>query len=112
MCCVTNLPCEHDRSTGKNFENPQKAIEWKLYGPLLEIEWILVIHNNCILPCYGYSFEIVWIYCGFSDAIAWYGFHIFSSDHHRFFTTRLFARMSTAFVSDRFCFVYFRSCMF
>ena len=28
-------------TTGKNFENPWKIIEWKLYGPLSEIEWIL-----------------------------------------------------------------------
>jgi hypothetical protein len=41
-----------------------------LYGPLLEIEWILIIHNNCIFPYYGYSIEIVWIYYGFSGAIA------------------------------------------
>ena len=44
--------------------------EIKLYGPSLEIEWILVIHNNCIFPYYGYSIEIVWIYYGFSGAIA------------------------------------------
>jgi hypothetical protein len=31
-----------------------KVIEWRLYGPLLEIEWILIIHNNCIFPYYGY----------------------------------------------------------
>jgi hypothetical protein len=36
--------------TGKKIENPLKAIEWKLYGPSLEIEWILVMHNNCIFP--------------------------------------------------------------
>ena len=39
-------------------------------GSLLETEWILVIHNNCIFPYYGYSKEIVWIYYGFSGAIA------------------------------------------
>jgi hypothetical protein len=39
------------------------------YGPLLEIEWILVIHNNCVFPYYGYSMEIVWIYYGFGGAI-------------------------------------------
>ena len=27
-----------------------KSIEWKLYGPSLEIEWILINHNNCIFP--------------------------------------------------------------
>jgi hypothetical protein len=37
-----------------------------MHGPLLEIEWILVIHNNCIFP---YSMEIGWIYYGFSGAI-------------------------------------------
>jgi hypothetical protein len=36
------------------------------FNPLLEIEWILVIHNNCIFPYYGYGIEIVWIYYGFS----------------------------------------------
>ncbi|CAB4042294.1 Hypothetical predicted protein, partial [Paramuricea clavata] len=35
-----------------------KVIKWKLYGPLLEIEWILIIHNNCIFPYQGYSIEI------------------------------------------------------
>jgi hypothetical protein len=52
--------------TRKKIENPYKDIEWKLYGTLLEIEWILMIHNNCIFPYYGYSIEIVWIYYGFS----------------------------------------------
>jgi hypothetical protein len=33
-----------------------------LYGTLLEIEWILIIHNNCIFPYYGYSIEIILIY--------------------------------------------------
>ena len=33
----------------------------------MEIVWI---HNNCIFPYYGYSIEIVWIYYGFSGAIA------------------------------------------
>ena len=23
---------------------------WKLYEPLLEVEWILIFHNNCIFP--------------------------------------------------------------
>jgi hypothetical protein len=36
----------------------------------LEIEWILVIHNNYIFPYYGYNIEIVMIYYGFSGAIA------------------------------------------
>ena len=36
----------------------------------MEIEWILLIHNNCIFPQYGYSMEIGWIYYGFSGAIA------------------------------------------
>ena len=50
-------------------------LEWTfigngMYGPLLEIERILIIHNNCIFPYYGYCIEIVWIYCGFSGAIA------------------------------------------
>jgi hypothetical protein len=54
---------------GKKFENPWKVIEWKLYGPLLEIAWILIIHNNCIFPYNGYSIEIVWIYYEFSGAI-------------------------------------------
>jgi hypothetical protein len=54
----------------KKIENPYKVIEWKLYGPLVEIAWILMIHNNCIFPYYGYSIEIVWIYYGFSGAIA------------------------------------------
>jgi hypothetical protein len=48
----------------------------------LEIEWILVIHNNCIFPYNGYSMGIVWIYYGFSGAIAnfvvWIS-HFFSS---------------------------------
>jgi hypothetical protein len=56
--------------TGKKIENQYKVIKWKLYGPLLEIGWILVIHNNCIFPYYGYSKEIGWIYYGFSGAIA------------------------------------------
>jgi hypothetical protein len=30
----------------------------------------LNIHNNCIFPYYGYSIEIIWIYYGFSGAIA------------------------------------------
>jgi hypothetical protein len=30
----------------------------------------LIIHNNCIFPYHGYSIEIVWIYYGFSGAIA------------------------------------------
>jgi hypothetical protein len=51
-------------STGKKFENPYMVIECKLYGPLLEIAWVLIIHNNC-----KYSIEIVWIYYGFSGAI-------------------------------------------
>jgi hypothetical protein len=29
-----------------------------------------MIYNNCIFPYYGYSIEIMWIYYGFSDAIA------------------------------------------
>ena len=41
-----------------------------VYGPLLEIEWILVIHNNCIFPYCGHSIEVVWIYYGFCGAIA------------------------------------------
>ena len=41
-----------------------------MYGPLLEIEWILIIHNNDIFPYYGYSMKVAWIYYGFSDAIA------------------------------------------
>jgi hypothetical protein len=49
---------------------------------LLEIEWILVIHNHCIFPYNGYSMGIVWIYYGFSGAIAnfvvWIS-HFFSS---------------------------------
>jgi hypothetical protein len=36
---------------------------WKYNG-------FLIIHNNCIFPYYGYSVEIVWIYYGFSGAIA------------------------------------------
>jgi hypothetical protein len=32
-----------------------KVIEWKLFGPSLVIEWILIIHNNCIFPYYGYT---------------------------------------------------------
>ena len=48
--------------------------ERKLYEPLLKIEWILIIHNNCIFPYNGYSLEIVGIYYfgldGFSGAIA------------------------------------------
>jgi hypothetical protein len=36
----------------------------------LEIEWILVIHNNCIFPYYGHSIKIVWIYYGFIGAAA------------------------------------------
>jgi hypothetical protein len=48
----------------------KKFIEWKLYGPLLEIQCILIIHNNRIFPYHGYSIEIVWIYYGFSGAIA------------------------------------------
>jgi hypothetical protein len=36
----------------------------------VEIEWILIIHNNGIFPYYRYSMEIVWIYYGFSGAIA------------------------------------------
>jgi hypothetical protein len=60
-------------NTGKNFENP--CIE----GHRMEIvrtfsgntvEWILIIHNNGIFPYYRYSIEIVWIYYGFSGAIA------------------------------------------
>ena len=59
----------YSRCHWKKIENPQKVIEWKLYGPLLEIELILIIHNNCIFPYYGYSIEIVWIYYGFSSVI-------------------------------------------
>jgi hypothetical protein len=40
---------------------------WTFVG---NIEWILIIHNNCIFPYYGYNIEIVWIYYGFSGAIA------------------------------------------
>jgi hypothetical protein len=49
-------------------EHPYKVIEWKLYGTLLEIEWILMIHNNCVFLYYAYSYsiEIVWVYYGFS----------------------------------------------
>jgi hypothetical protein len=47
-----------------------KSIEWKLYGPLLEIDGFIIIHNNSILPCYGYRMGMVWIYYGFSGAIA------------------------------------------
>jgi hypothetical protein len=47
--------------TGKDFGNPYKVIEWKLYGTLLEIEWILMIHNNCIFPYYGYIVSKLWI---------------------------------------------------
>ena len=47
-----------------------KSIEWKLYGPLLEIDGFLIIHNNCIFLYYGYSIEIVRIYYGFSGVIA------------------------------------------
>ena len=43
------------RPTGKK--------HWKQNG-------FLIIHNNCIFPHYGYSIEIIWIYCGFSGAIA------------------------------------------
>ena len=61
-------------------EHPYKVIE--LYGTLLEIEWILMIHNNCIFLYYGYSIEIVWVYCGFSGSIvnfiAWIS-HFFPS---------------------------------
>jgi hypothetical protein len=45
-------------------------IVWRLCGPSLEIEWILIIHNNCIFPYYGYNIEIIWIYYGFSGTIA------------------------------------------
>jgi hypothetical protein len=38
-----------------------KVIEWKLFGPLLAIEWILIIHNNCIFPVDILSVDIVWI---------------------------------------------------
>ena len=41
-----------------------------MYGPVLEIEWILIIHNNCIFPYYGHSIKIVWTYYRFSGAIA------------------------------------------
>jgi hypothetical protein len=34
-----------------------------VYGPLLEIKWILIIYNNCLFLYYGYSVEIRWIYC-------------------------------------------------
>ena len=30
------------------FLRPWKVIEWKLYEPLLEIEWILVIHMDIV----------------------------------------------------------------
>ena len=55
--------------TGKTFENPQNG-DW--YGPLLEIEWTLTIHINCIFPYYGKCMEIVGKYTPrikFSDAI-------------------------------------------
>ena len=42
----------------------------------MEIEWILIIHNNCIFPYYGYNIEIVWIYYGFSGAIANFVVHM------------------------------------
>jgi hypothetical protein len=35
-----------------------KVIEWQLYVSLLEIEWILIIHNDCMFPYYGYSIQI------------------------------------------------------
>jgi hypothetical protein len=64
-------------------DNTELDIEWKLYGPLLEIAWILMIHNNCIFSYYGYSIEIVWIYYGFSGSIVsfivWIS-HFFPSD--------------------------------
>ena len=42
-------------------------IVWIFIG---NVEWILIIHNNCIFPQYGYSTKIVWIYYGFSGATA------------------------------------------
>ena len=75
------LPCLC-LDTGKKFENPQKVIEWKLYGTLLEIEWILIIHNNCIFPTmaivwkqYGYTMDLV-----VRLQISQYGFHLFFPD--------------------------------
>ena len=48
-----------------------KVIEWKLYGPLLEIEWILIIHNNVdiVSKLWIHSIEIGWIYYRLSGAI-------------------------------------------
>jgi hypothetical protein len=47
-CCTQTDKAQTGCNTGKKSENPYKIIAWKLYGPLLEIEWILMIHNNCI----------------------------------------------------------------
>ena len=44
--------------TGKQFENPQKVIEWKLYGSLLEIAWIFN-RNSMDIMYYGFSGAIV-----------------------------------------------------
>jgi hypothetical protein len=45
-----------------------------LYGPLLEIEWILgriiIVYFHTVDIGTSHSIEIVWIYYGFSGAIA------------------------------------------
>ena len=28
-----------------------KSVLWKLYEPLLEIQWIIIFHNNCMFSC-------------------------------------------------------------
>ena len=41
-------------------------IVWTFIGNRMDFDY----PNNCIFPYYGYSMEIVWIYYGFSGAIA------------------------------------------
>jgi hypothetical protein len=76
------------------------VIEWKLCGPLLEIEWILVIHNNCICPYYGYSIEIVRIYYGYSVAIA--NFIVWISLFFPVHYLDIYLTILNAFKSERF----------
>jgi hypothetical protein len=63
--CTICIPIVEYVEISKTLGKIWKSIEWKLYEPLLEIEWILIIHNNCIFPYYGYSIETVFLFIYF-----------------------------------------------
>jgi hypothetical protein len=62
LCKYYILPYSGLAMTGKKLKIHWRLIEWKLYGPLCKIEWILIIYRNCLFLYYGYCVEIRWIY--------------------------------------------------